>query len=169
MMNTSVRKTQERYAKNTSKPNKQSNQNASTGACAAKCEVLSSHFFLIHFKWEERFKFLTFLDVLSNMNGAMINTFLDVKEKGFSIRQAALQHVVSWATLQRRFSVPPNKIGKPTMLTDFEEGVLATLAQGHESFGSVVMWRCSWSSDILEGDDRIYFYIEMKFILFSWW
>lgn len=57
MMNTSVRKTQERYAKNTSKPNKQSNQNVSAGAYAAKCEVLSPHFFLIHFKWEERFKF----------------------------------------------------------------------------------------------------------------
>ena len=78
------------------------------------------------------------------MNGAMINAFLDVRGKEFSIRQAALQHEVSRATLQRRFSVPvPNKIGKPTMLTDFEEGVLATLAQGHESVGSVVMWRCS--------------------------
>ena len=66
----------------------------------------------------------------------MINALLDVKENGISIRQAALQHGVSRATLQRRFSVPvPNKIGKPTMLTDFEEGVLVTLAQGHESFG----------------------------------
>ena len=65
------------------------------------------------------------------MNGAMIDAFLNVKEKGFSIRQAALQHRISRATLQRRFSVPvPNKIGKPTMLTDFEEGVLVTLAQG---------------------------------------
>ena len=58
MVNSSVRKTQERYAKNTSKPNKQSNQNVSAGAYAAKCEVLSQHFFFIHFKWEERFKFL---------------------------------------------------------------------------------------------------------------
>ena len=59
MMYTSVRKTQERYAKNTSKPNKQSNQNVSAGVYAAKCKVLSPlpHFFLIHFKWEERFKF----------------------------------------------------------------------------------------------------------------
>ena len=59
MMNTSVRKTQERYAKNTSKPNKQSNQNVSAGAYAAKYEVLSPHFFLIYFKWEERFKIFT--------------------------------------------------------------------------------------------------------------
>ena len=57
MMNISVRKTQERYAKNTSKPNKQSNQNVSARAYAAKCEVLSPHFFLTHFKLEERFKF----------------------------------------------------------------------------------------------------------------
>ena len=57
MMNTSVRKTQERYAKNTSKPNKQSNQNVSAGAYAAKYEVLSRQFFLIYFKWEEHFKF----------------------------------------------------------------------------------------------------------------
>ena len=50
VMNTSVRKTQKKYAKNSSKPNKQSNQHVSAGAYAARCEVLAPHFCLIYFK-----------------------------------------------------------------------------------------------------------------------
>ena len=83
---------------------------------------------------------LPFLLILSlssgKMNGGMLHAYLDVKQKGFSVRQAALQHGVSKSTLHLRLSCPiPGKAGKPTLLTDFEEGVLAALAQGHEMFG----------------------------------
>ena len=72
----------------------------------------------------------------SKMNGGMLHAYLDVKQKGFSVRQAALQHGVSKSTLHLRLSCPiPWKAGKPTLLTDFEEGILAALAQGHEMFG----------------------------------
>ena len=70
------------------------------------------------------------------MDGRMLHAFLDVREKGFTVRAAALQHGVAKSTLQERFTVSlPNRRRMPTMLTDFEEGVLATVAQGHELFG----------------------------------
>ena len=72
----------------------------------------------------------------TTMNGAVLHAYLDVREKGFSIREAALQHGVAKSTLHDRLSCPiPNKKGKPTLLTDFEEGVLASLIQGHGVFG----------------------------------
>ena len=70
------------------------------------------------------------------MNGAVRHAYLNVREKGFSIPKAALRHRLAKSTLHDLLSCPiPNKKGKPAVLTDFEEGVLAALIQGHELFG----------------------------------
>ena len=56
----------------------------------------------------------------TTMNGAVLHAYLDVREKGFSIREAALQHGVAKSTLHDRLSGPiPNKKEKPTLDCNF--------------------------------------------------
>ena len=47
-----------------------------------------------------------------------------------------MQNGVPRSTLKLRLKCPiPPKMGAPSLLTDFEEGVLVSLLQGYEAFG----------------------------------